>query len=67
MQVKLKEKGITSVNYETENFPMNTYLANITFEKLKNSKDVETEFHWAKAKPLYIQPPSVFGQPLNLG
>lgn len=66
MYQKLKEKGIDSVNYEVENYPMNTYLANITFEKLNTSSNFENEFHWAKAKPLYIQPPSVFGQPLKL-
>ena len=66
MYLKLKEKGINSLNYEVENYPLNKYLADITFEKLKNSFDAENEFHWAKAKPLYIQPPSVFGQPLNL-
>ena len=56
---KLKENDIESVNYETGNYPLNEYLAKITYEKLLNGNN---DFNWAKVKPLYIQPPSIFGK-----
>ena len=59
---KLKENNINIINYEEENYPLNEYLANITFEKLQNSNDVKSDYNWAKVKPLYIQPPSIFGK-----
>ena len=56
---KLKENNICAINYEAENYPLNEYLAEITFKRLTNSKE---DFNWAKVKPLYIQPPSIFGK-----
>ncbi len=58
---KLIENGLNPINYETENYPLNEFLAKLTYKKLNCSKDPNTEFNWAKVKPLYIQPPSVFG------
>ena len=31
-----------------------------TYKKLKDCGNNFAEFNWAKAKPLYIQPPSIF-------
>ena len=59
MYNKLKGNNIDAINYETGNYPLNEYLSRITFEKLKNNKD---DFNWAKVRPLYIQPPSIFGK-----
>ena len=58
----LNNEGISNIiNYEAENYPLNEYLMNITCEKLINSKTPKEDFNWAKVKPLYIQPPSIFG------
>ena len=59
---KLKENNIDAINYETENYPLNKFLAQITFERLSKCND---DYNWAKVKPLYIQPPSVFGKQNN--
>ena len=56
---KLKDNNIETINYETGNYPLNEYLAKITFEKLSKT---ENDFNRAKVKPLYIQPPSIFGK-----
>ena len=52
----LKEINMNSFNYEqsNENFALN--IINIIKDKLKNN---ENDYHWAKVKPLYIQPPSI--------
>lgn len=55
MHKLLEEKNISSINYETDNYELGKYLYYITCEKAKTSND----YHWAKAKPLYIQPPSI--------
>ena len=59
---KLNEKNINAINYEKADYPLNEYLAEITYEKIKQCQDVKNIYHWAKAKPLYIQPPSIFGK-----
>lgn len=51
----LKEKSIKTINYEADNYELGKYLYEIVFEKIQTNND----FHWAKAKPLYIQPPSI--------
>lgn len=51
----LSENGIKSVNYEDGEYNLGENLYKITFKNLLSGKD----FHWAKAKPLYIQPPSI--------
>lgn len=61
MYSKLIENGCEAINYEAENYPLNKYLAEITYEKLNTCSDIKNEYNWAKVKPLYIQPPSVFG------
>lgn len=60
MAVKLIENNVNVINYENDDYPLNEYLAKIVFEKLK--KDEKSQFNWAKVKPLYIQPPSIFGK-----
>lgn len=55
MHAKLLEKNINSTNYEADNYELGKYLYRIICEKIKT----DTDFHWAKAKPLYIQPPSI--------
>lgn len=52
----LKEHGILSLNYEANDKNLGMYLAAAAEKKLKESKE---DFHWAKLKPLYIQPPSI--------
>ena len=56
---KLKENGVSAINYEVEDYPLNEYLAEITYDHLINS---DNDYNWAKVKPLYIQPPSIFGK-----
>jgi len=51
----LGEKGINSINYENGDYDLGQNLYKICLKKLKSNED----FHWAKAKPLYIQPPSI--------
>lgn len=52
----LKEKGIASINYEAGDYQLGEFLAYFTYKTISNSSD---ELHWAKVKPLYIQPPSI--------
>lgn len=51
----LSEKGIDSINYEADNYELGEFLYHTVFKKLSGNND----YHWAKAKPLYIQPPSI--------
>lgn len=46
------------VSYQKEDFPLGEILAKIALEKLE--KGIDTD--WRKIKPLYIQPPPVFGK-----
>lgn len=53
----LKEQNINSINYEKKEYPLGQFLYEITLKKiLTNPKE---DYHWAKVKPLYIQPPSI--------
>ena len=51
----LEEKGIDSINYEADDYELGEFLYHIVLNKLHGNDD----YHWAKAKPLYIQPPSI--------
>ena len=51
----LEEKGIDSINYEADDYELGEFLYHIVLNKLYGNDD----YHWAKAKPLYIQPPSI--------
>lgn len=55
MNEKFKDKNIKSTNYEENDYPLGEYLYKITLKKLSE----ENDYHWAKVKPLYIQPPSI--------
>lgn len=46
------------VTYQREDFPLGEILAKIAIEKLMTGIDAD----WRKVKPLYIQPPPVFGR-----
>lgn len=52
----LKENGIYSINYEQKDENIGLYLSSIVCEELNKGQG---DFHWAKLKPLYIQPPSI--------
>lgn len=51
----LEKSGVATINYEANDYPLGKYLYKTVVEKLKTDND----YHWAKAKPLYIQPPSI--------
>lgn len=51
----LQTKGIKSINYETDDYELGEFLYKTVYQKLCGNGD----YHWAKAKPLYIQPPSI--------
>ena len=53
---KLREIGIDTINYEQNTYPLGNYLYEIVNNKLSNYAN---DYHWAKVKPLYIQPPSI--------
>jgi len=47
-----------TVSYQQKNYPLGEILAKIALEKLEKGEDSD----WRKVKPLYIQPPPVFGR-----
>ncbi|MCQ2753706.1 MAG: tRNA (adenosine(37)-N6)-threonylcarbamoyltransferase complex dimerization subunit type 1 TsaB [bacterium] len=46
------------VSYQKENYELGEILAKLALEKLENN----AETNWGSLKPLYIQPPPVFGK-----
>ena len=46
------------VSYQQSEYPLGEILAKIALEKLNKGEDAD----WRKVKPLYIQPPPVFGK-----
>ena len=46
------------VSYQQQDFQLGEILAKIALEKLEKGEDAD----WRKVKPLYIQPPPVFGR-----
>lgn len=52
----LKEKGITTIEYEKNDKNIGIFLSDIVEEKLQ---DINNKFNWAEVKPLYIQQPSI--------
>ncbi|MCD7879320.1 MAG: hypothetical protein LUG16_05235, partial [Candidatus Gastranaerophilales bacterium] len=52
----LKDSNISCLNYENNNDNLGIYLSEIVKDRLNSNND---DFHWAKVKPLYIQPPSI--------
>lgn len=51
----LKEHNVDCINYEENNYNLGKFLAEITLKEALSNNDL----HWAKVKPLYIQPPSI--------
>ena len=47
-----------AVSYQVSDYPLGEILANLAYEKAINND----ETNWRKLKPLYIQPPPVFGK-----
>lgn len=58
----LNENNIDCTNYEAEAYELGKYLAHFTYEEIKTKN---SDFHWAKVKPLYIQPPSISKPKVN--
>ncbi len=52
----LNENGIENINFENNDKDFGLYLSEIVEYKLQTEQN---DFHWAKVKPLYIQPPSI--------
>lgn len=48
----------TAVSYQVSDYPLGEILANLAYEKAINNDETD----WRKLKPLYIQPPPVFGK-----
>ena len=55
MHNSLKERNIESICYTDINANLGKILGQLTYEKLKQN----TTNHWAEAKPLYLQKPSI--------
>ncbi len=51
---RLKENASEVISYQQDEYPLGEILAKLALEK--------TETDWRKLKPLYIQPPPVFGK-----
>ena len=47
-----------AVSYQVSDYPLGEILAKLAYEKAINNEDA----NWCKLKPLYIQPPPVFGK-----
>ena len=47
-----------TISYQEKEYPLGEILAKIALEKLENGEEAD----WKNVKPLYIQPPPVFGK-----
>ena len=47
-----------AVSYQVSDYPLGETLAKLAYEKAVNNEETD----WRKLKPLYIQPPPVFGK-----
>ena len=50
--------ALETVSYQEKEYPLGEILAKIALEKIENGVDTD----WRKLKPLYIQPPPVYGR-----
>ena len=50
--------ALETVTYQEKEYPLGEILAKIALEKIENGVDTD----WRKLKPLYIQPPPVYGR-----
>lgn len=55
---RFSEKTQKAISYQENEYQLGEILAKIALEKLQNGIDTD----WRKLKPLYIQPPPVFGR-----
>jgi tRNA A37 threonylcarbamoyladenosine modification protein TsaB len=55
---RLKIYSKDAISYQKENFQLGEILAKIALEKISSGEDS----NWRNLKPLYIQPPPVFGR-----
>lgn len=55
---RMQDKTLKAISYQQKEYPLGEILAKIALEKMQNGVDTD----WRKLKPLYIQPPPVFGR-----
>ena len=55
---RFSQHTLDIVSYQQQEYPLGEILAKIALEKIANGEDTD----WKKVKPLYIQPPPVFGR-----
>ncbi len=55
---RLNQYASEAISYQQKEYPLGEILAKIALEKLEAEEDAD----WRKVKPLYIQPPPVFGR-----
>ena len=55
---RFSQHALEAISYQQGEYPLGEILAKIALEKL----DAGADTNWRKVKPLYIQPPPVFGR-----
>lgn len=55
---RLSQYASKVISYQQQEYPLGEILAKIAIEKLQKGEEAD----WRKVKPLYIQPPPVFGK-----
>ena len=55
---RFNQHALEAISYQQGEYPLGEILAKIALEKL----DAGADTNWRKVKPLYIQPPPVFGR-----
>ena len=55
---RFSQHASEAISYQQKEYPLGDILAKIALEKLAAGEDAD----WRKVKPLYIQPPPVFGK-----
>ena len=55
---KFGEKAFSAISYQQNNYPIGEILAKLALEKEEKGCDSD----WKNLKPLYIQPPPVYGK-----
>lgn len=55
---RFSQHASEAISYQQKEYPLGEILAKIALEKLAAGEDAD----WRKVKPLYIQPPPVFGK-----
>ena len=56
--VRFSQYTDKAVSYQVSDYPLGEILAKLAYEKAVNNEETD----WRKLKPLYIQPPPVFGK-----